>query len=304
MKIKKAIITAGGWGTRFLPVTKRQPKEMLPVINKPLIHYSVEEAVACGVELVVIVTAVGKSAIEDYFDHYDELEQVLERNGQMELAGEIRRLTSMVDIAFVRQKQKLGLGHALLTAKKLIGDEPFLLLLPDDLFEDTVLEDMIGTYNRYGSNVIAVKRVSEAEVSRYGIVNPRKVGDRVFEVTDLVEKPKPAEAPSNLAIMGRYVIRPEIMQILEDTPPGKNGEIQLTDALRRLGRKQRIYAYEFEGERYDAGTPLGWLQTNVAMALKDPEMGPALQQYLSSLANVPWQSTDYLDMTKDSSVLR
>jgi UTP--glucose-1-phosphate uridylyltransferase len=285
MKIRKAVITAAGWGTRFLPVTKSQPKEMLPLVNKPLIQYTVEEAIACGVELVVIVTSLGKRAIEDHFDRSFELEQVLEQKGETRQLEEIRRLSNMVDITYVRQKEQLGLGHALLSAKKIIGNEPFILMLPDDIFEqkELVLKNMMEIYERYQGSVIAVKKVIESDISRYGIIESRKKSDRIYQVTDLVEKPPAAEAPSDLAIMGRYILIPEIFQILEDTAPGRNGEIQLTDGLKKLLRRHTIYAYEFEGERYDAGTPFGWMQTTIALALKDPDIGPKLADYLNSL---------------------
>jgi UTP--glucose-1-phosphate uridylyltransferase len=296
MKIRKAVITAAGWGTRFLPVTKSQPKEMLPLVNKPLIQYSVEEAIACGVELVIIVTALGKRAIEDYFDRSFELEQVLEQKGETKLAEEIRRLSNMVDVAYVRQKEQLGLGHALLSARRIIGNEPFILMLPDDIFEqrELVLKEMINVHYRYHGSVIAVKRVPKCEISRYGIIKSRRVAGRTYKVTDLVEKPQPADAPSDLAIMGRYVLMPRILQILEDTPPGRNGEIQLTDGLKRLAKRNPIYAYEFKGERYDAGTPLGWLETNVALALKNPDIGPKFKEYLNSLLQPPVKSSKTL----------
>ncbi len=285
MKIRKAVITAAGWGTRFLPVTKSQPKEMLPLINKPLIQYSVEEAVACGVELVVIVTSLGKRAIEDYFDRSLELERVLEKKGESKLAHEICRLSNMIDITYVRQKEQLGLGHALLITKSIIGNEPFILFLPDDLFEqqELVLKNMMDIHQKYQGSVIAVKQVNEDEICRYGIIAPTRKADRIYRVTDLVEKPRPEEAPSDLAIMGRYILMPEIFQILRDTPPGKNGEIQLTDALKQLAQRYPIYAYEFEGERYDAGTPLGWLQTTISFALKDPKIGPELKRYIEGI---------------------
>lgn len=281
-RIRKAVITAAGWGTRFLPVTKSQPKEMLPLLNKPLIQYSVEEAAACGVDLVVIITSLGKRAMEDYFDRSFELEQMLERQGKTELLDEIRRLSSLADICYVRQKEQLGLGHAVLTAKNVVGDEPFILFLPDDIFEhgELVLKQMLAIHERHRSSVISVREVAEEEVSRYGIIKAKKVAERVYEVQDLVEKPKVGEAPSRLAIMGRYVLRPEIFAAIESTPPGRNGEIQITDALKRLGQKQPIYAYEFDGELYDAGTLLGWLKTTVALGLKDPVIGSELRDYL------------------------
>jgi UTP--glucose-1-phosphate uridylyltransferase len=285
MKIKKAVITAAGWGTRFLPVTKSQPKEMLPLVNKPIIQYSVEEAISCGVDLVVIVTAIGKRAIEDHFDRSFELEQVLEQKGETRQLEEIRRISNMIDITYVRQKEQLGLGHALLSAKKIIGDEPFILMLPDDIFEqqEQVLKNMIDVYQKYQGSVIAVKQVPGNEISRYGVIDSKKKANRIYQVMDLVEKPQPEEAPSDLAIMGRYILMPEIFNILEDTAPGRNGEIQLTDGLKNLVRRSPIYAYEFEGERYDAGTPFGWLQATIALALKDPEMGPRLKDYINSL---------------------
>lgn len=282
MIIKKAVITAAGWGTRFLPVTKSQPKEMLPLLDRPIIQYSVEEVIACGVELVVIVTALGKRAIEDYFDRNYELEQMLEQKGETKLLESVRHSSNMVDIGYIRQKGQFGLGHAVLTAKNMIGNGPFALLLPDDLFErkEEVLKNMIRVYEKYGGAVVAVKQVTEEEINRYGIIDGRKIGNRIYQVTDLVEKPPPEKAPSNLAIMGRYVLVPEIFKILENTKPGKNGEIQLTDALQTLLQNQPIYAYEFEGERYDAGTPLGLLETTIALGLKESTMGSELRDYL------------------------
>jgi len=284
-QIKKAVITAAGWGTRFLPVTKSQPKEMLPLLNKPLIQYSVEEAVACGAELVIIVTSIGKKPMEDYFDRAFELEHSLETHGKTELAKEIRRLSEMADICYVRQKEQLGLGHAVLTAKRVVGDEPFLLLLPDDIFEqrERVLEQMVEVHHRFGGSVISMKEVPEKEVDRYGIIKSKKLEERIHEVQDLVEKPSPAEAPSRMAIMGRYVITPDIFEALENTPPGRNQEIQITDALRRLARAGRLRGFEFEGERYDAGTQQGWLETNLVFALKDPETGPKLREFIAKL---------------------
>jgi UTP--glucose-1-phosphate uridylyltransferase len=288
MRIRKAVITAAGWGTRFLPLTKSLPKEMLPLVNKPIIQYSLEEAIASGMELVVIVTALGKRAIEDHFDRSYELEQFLEQKGEIKQAQEIRRLANLIDITYVRQKEQLGLGHALLSAKKIIGDEPFILMLPDDIFEqrELVLRNMIDVYQRHQGSVVAVKQVPMSEVSRYGIIKYNKKSHRIYHVTDLVEKPKFEEAPSDLAIMGRYVLMPEIFDVLEDTAPGRNNEIQLTDGLKNLMRSSPIFAYEFEGERYDAGTPLGWLQTNIALGLKEPDIGPKLEEYLINIVKV------------------
>jgi UTP--glucose-1-phosphate uridylyltransferase len=283
--IKKAVITAAGWGTRFLPVTKSQPKEMLPLLNKPIIQYSVEEAIACGVELVVIVTALGKRSMEDYFDHAFELEHFLEQHGKAKLAAEVKRLSNMVDICYVRQKEQLGLGHAVLTAKNVVGNEPFILFLPDDIFVDgaATLKQMIEIYARYEASVLAVKEVPEDDVDRYGVISPRKIASRLYQAMELVEKPERKEAPSRLAIMGRYVLSPDIFPALEATRPGRGQEIQLTDGLQRLAHEQAVYAYEFEGERYDAGTMQTWLETTIALALKDPELGPSLRKYLAKL---------------------
>jgi len=280
--VRKAVITAAGWGTRFLPLTKSQPKEMLPLLNKPLIQYSVEEAAACGVDLVIIVTSLGKKPMEDYFDRALELEQTLERQGKTQQAEEIRRLSGLADICYIRQKEQLGLGHAVLTAKNVVGDEPFILFLPDDIFEhgELVLKRMLGLHESHRGSVISVREVAEAEVGRYGIINPRKVADRVYQVLDLTEKPRVGEAPSRLAIMGRYILTPEIFAAIENTPPGRNGEIQITDALKLLNQKQPIHAYQFEGELYDAGTLMGWLKTIVALGLKDSSIGPELRAYL------------------------
>jgi len=258
---------------------------MLPLLNKPLIQYSVEEAIGCGVELVVIVTALGKRSMEDYFDHAFELEHFLEQHGKAKLAAEVKRLSSMVDICYVRQKEQLGLGHAVLTAKNVVGNEPFVLFLPDDIFPDgaAMLKQMIEIYARYEASVLAVKEVPEDDVDRYGVISPRKVGPRTYQAMELVEKPERKEAPSRLAIMGRYVLSPDIFPALEATCPGRGQEIQLTDGLQRLAHERAVYAYEFEGERYDAGTVQGWLETTIALALKDPELGPSLRKYLAKL---------------------
>ena len=283
--IKKAVITAAGWGTRFLPVTKSQPKEMLPLLNKPIIQYSVEEAIGCGVELVVIVTALGKRSMEDYFDHAFELEHFLEQHGKAKLAAEVKRLSNMVDICYVRQKEQLGLGHAVLTAKNVVGNEPFILFLPDDIFLDgaATLKQMMEIYARYEASVLSVKEVPEEDVDRYGVISPRRIGPRLYQAMELVEKPERKEAPSRLAIMGRYVLSPDIFPALEATRPGRGQEIQLTDGLQRLAHERAVYAYEFEGERYDAGTMQTWLETTIALALKDPELGPSLRKYLAKL---------------------
>jgi len=286
MKIRKAVITAAGWGTRFLPITKAQPKEMLPLVDKPLIQYSVEEAINSGIEQIIIITALGKRAIEDYFDRSFELEYVLEQKGETKLLKEIRELSSLVDICYIRQKEQLGLGHAVLTAKDLIGDEPFAILLPDDIIIDTkipVLKQMVEVYEQYKTNIIAVERISSQDTIKYGVIKPKGISERIHQVLGLAEKPEPAEAPSNLGVVGRYILMPQIFDVLEATPPGKNQEIQLTDALQLLLKQQALYAYEFEGVRYDTGTPLGWLEATVALALKRPDIEPELREYLRQL---------------------
>jgi len=284
MKIRKAVIAAAGLGTRFLPITKTQPKEMLPLLNKPLIQYAIEEVIACGVELVVMITAAGKRSMEDYFDRHFELERLLEEKGEDRLVAEMRNLSNATDICYVRQKEQLGLGHALFTARRIIGDEPFILVLPDDIFErrGEVLQQMIDVHQRYDSDVVAVKRISGAEISRYGIVEVHQVRDRIYRITRLVEKPASDNTPSDLAIMGRYVLTPEIFEVLNHTQPGRNKEIQLTDALNSLCQRHPVYGYEFDGERYDAGTLAGWLETNIALALHDPEIGPELREHLAN----------------------
>ena len=285
MKVRKAVITAAGWGTRFLPITKAQPKEMLPVVNKPLIQYSVEEAINSGIEQIIIITALGKRAIEDYFDRSFDLEYVLEQKGETKLLQEMRELSSLVDICYIRQKEHLGFGHAILTAKNFVGDEPFAVLLPDDIIDSRVpvLKQMIKVYEQYRASVIAIKQVSSRDTIKYGIIEPKKVSGHIYQVLGLTEKPEPQEAPSNLGIVGRYILMPQIFDVLEVTPPGKNQEIQLTDALQLLLKQQAIYAYEFEGVRYDAGTPLGWLEATVAIALKQPDIGQELREYLRQL---------------------
>ena len=282
MKVRKAVITAAGWGTRFLPITKAQPKEMLPLINKPLIQYSIEEAINSGIEQIIIVTALGKRAIEDYFDRSFELEDVLEQKGEIKLLQEIRELSNLVDICYIRQKEQLGLGHAVLTAKSIVGEEPFAVLLPDDIIDGKVpvLKQMIGVYEQYKTNIIGVEHISSKDTTKYGIIEPRRISGRIYQVLSLAEKPEPAQAPSDLGVVGRYILMPQIFDVLEVTPPGKNQEIQLTDALQLLLRQQAIYAYEFEGVRYDTGTPLGWLEATIAVALKHPDIGQELREYL------------------------
>ena len=285
MKVRKAVITAAGWGTRFLPITRSQPKEMLPLVDKPLIHYSVEEAIKSGFDRIILVTSAGKRAIEDYFKRSPELENFLASKGETELLKRIGEISGMADFCYVLQKEPKGLGDAVLTVKVVVGDEPFALMLPDDVIDSDVpgLKQMLAVYEKYGSGVVAVARVSDEETGRYGIIEPEQVAAGVYQVLSLVEKPGPAKAPSRLGIVGRYILTPRIFDILKNTPPGKNGEIQLTDALNSLLKQEKLYACELEGTRYDAGTPLGWLKANVDLALKRDDIGREFKDYLKKL---------------------
>jgi UTP--glucose-1-phosphate uridylyltransferase len=285
MKIRKAVVTAAGWGTRFLPATKAQPKEMLPLVDKPIIQYVIEEAVASGIKQIIIVTALGKRAIEDHFDRSFELEDILKKKGDRELLRKLQDISELADICYIRQKEQLGLGHAILVTKDLIGDEPFAIFLPDDIIEAKVpaMKQMIEVYNHYKCSVIAVEPVAKENTKAYGIIAPKQVEDRVYQVLSLVEKPEPKDAPSDLGIVGRYILTPEIFGMLEKTAPGKGGEIQLTDGLRLLLEKQPIYAYQFEGIRYDTGMPLGFLKASVEFALNRPDIGAKFREYLRQL---------------------
>lgn len=285
MKVRKAVITAAGWGTRFLPATKALPKEMLPLINKPLIQYVVEEAVSSGINQVIIVTAMGKRAISDHFDRCYELEEVVRKRGDGKLVHELQRISDLADICYVRQKEQLGLGHAILVTENVVGDEPFALFLPDDIIVSKIpaMKQMLKVFDKYGSSLVAVEEVAPENTKSYGIVETNKVEDRVYQVLRLVEKPKPEEAPSNLGIVGRYIITPEIFTMLKKTKPGKGGEIQLTDGLQLLSGQQKIYAYQYEGKRYDTGNPLGFLQASVEMASQSAEIGKEFRQYLDRL---------------------
>lgn len=286
-KIRKAVVTAAGLGTRFLPATKAQPKEMLPLLDKPMIQYAVEEAVACGIKQVIIVTSLGKRAIENHFDRSFELEHALELKGDEQLLREIRSISELADICYIRQKAPLGLGHAVLITENLIGDEPFAVLLPDNVFEAQVpiISQMLQVYDRYQSSVIAVQRVARDEIKKHGSIEPRQIEDRVFEVLSLVEKPEPDEAPSNLGVVGRYILTPQIFPALKLTAPGRRGEIELTDGLALLLRQQPLYAYEFEGTRYDVGTPFDLLKASVALALRRADIGNEFRDYLASLTS-------------------
>ncbi len=287
-EIRRAVFPAAGLGTRFLPATKAQPKEMLPLVDKPLIQYAVEEAVAAGIENLVIITGRGKNAIEDHFDVSFELEKILEDRGNAELLNLVRAVSDLVHIAYVRQKEALGLGHAVMMAEDLMNRESFAVLLGDDVIEaePPCICQMIDIYNRYRASVVAIMEVPRDEVSRYGVIRGVPLGDeggRVFRVEDLVEKPSKGDAPSNLAIIGRYVLTPGIFPALRATEQGRGGEIQLTDGLRRLLSSERVLAYRFDGKRHDAGEKLGFLKANVEFALKNAELGPEFRKYLKSL---------------------
>jgi UTP--glucose-1-phosphate uridylyltransferase len=290
MRVRKAVFPAAGWGTRFLPATKAQPKEMLPLVDKPVIQYAVEEAVAAGVEQVIIVTSSQKRAIEDHFDLSYELERLLEDKGEIEKLRQVRRISDLANIAYVRQKEQLGLGHAILMCKDVIGHEPFAVLLPDDVVigDRPAIGQLIHAYERTHSSVVAVTEVPEAEVSRYGIVatdvdDSHHDNGRLRKMTAIVEKPHAEDAPSNLAVIGRYVLTPKIFDKLEQTQRGAGGEIQLTDAIEALTDEQSVYTYEFEGERYDAGTTMGWLQATVDLALQRPDLASEFRSHLRGL---------------------
>ena len=285
MRIRKAVLPAAGLGTRFLPATKAQPKEMLPIVDKPTIQYVVEEAVASGIEDIIIVTGRGKNAIEDHFDRSLELEIALERQGKGEQLLEIQRISELTSFCYIRQKEPLGLGHAILVAKALVGNEPFAVLLGDDIIDSEVpcLRQMMSVFDRHRSPVIAVQQVPREETSSYGIIDPKSVEDSVYQILDLVEKPSPETAPSDLAIIGRYILTPEIFEALEHTLPDERGEIQLTDGLKLLLRRQALYGLAFHGRRYDAGSKLGFLKATVQFALNRSDLAPAFRAYLRSL---------------------
>jgi UTP--glucose-1-phosphate uridylyltransferase len=284
-KIRKAVIPAAGWGTRFLPSTKAVPKELLPLVDKPIIQHTVEEAVASGIEQIIIVTSPGKAALKAHFAPHHKLEAALRAKGDTELLEKVQRTAKLADISFVSQDEPTGLGHAVLMAAEAIGDEPFAVFLPDDLFKakPPVIKQMEKVYKRYGGSVLALLRVIPEDTKRYGIVKPEEVAERTYRILDTIEKPGPKNAPSHLAIMGRYILTPEIFDMLRATKPGKGGEIQLTDALALLRQQQEIYGYEFKGTYYDAGKPLGLLKTSIAWGLQHPEMGPELKAYLQDL---------------------
>ena len=286
-KVRKVVFPAAGLGTRFLPATKAQPKEMLPLIDKPIIQYGVEEAMQSGCDQIIMVTGRGKSAIEDHFDTSYELEKMLEERGKKDLLRIVQQISDMMHIAYVRQKEALGLGHAVSMAKELVGDEPFAVILPDDVIDAPVpcLKQMIEVYNETGCSVLATQVVEGAAISAYGVLDAKPVAgnDRLFEVRDLVEKPKFEEAPSNLAIIGRYILTPAIFEMLGSITPGSGGELQLTDGLRALLKKEKIYGFTFEGKRHDAGDKLGFLKATVEFALKREDLGGDFREYLKTL---------------------
>jgi len=285
MQVRKAVFPAAGLGTRFLPATKAQPKEMLPIVDKPTIQYVVEEAVSSGLQDLIIVTGRGKNAIEDHFDRSWELEQVLLQKGREDLVATIREISSLTSICYIRQKEPLGLGHAILVARNLVGDEPFAVLLGDDIIDSEVpcLAQLLRVFERYQGAIVAVQEVPRPEVRHYGVIEGAEVAEGIFEVRDLVEKPLPESAPSNLAIIGRYILPPEIFASLSATAPDDSGEIQLTDALRALLRSRKVYGYRFQGKRYDAGNKLGFLKATVEFALKRKDLARDFAAYLRNL---------------------
>ncbi len=284
-RVRKAVIPAAGLGTRFLPATKAQPKEMLPIVDKPTIQYIIEEAISSGIEEFLIVTGRSKRSIEDHFDRSLELELTLQHNHKDEILKMVQEISD-ISIHYIRQKEPLGLGHAILCAKHFVGSEPFAVLLGDDIVDSDTpcLKQLIDVYNETGSSILGVQEVSQEKVSSYGIIEPKvKISDRVWSVKDMIEKPAVSEAPSRLAVLGRYIIAPEIFDILEKTKPGSGGEIQLTDALKELARMQSILAYNFEGRRYDVGDKQGFLEATVEQALKKPELRDKFLAYLKDI---------------------
>ena len=284
-RIKKAIIPAAGLGTRFLPATKSQPKEMLPIIDKPTLQYIIEEAIESGIEEILIITGRNKRSIEDHFDKSVELELELERKGKLDLLELVQDISNMIDIHYIRQKEPKGLGDAIYCARHFIGDEPFAVLLGDDIVDSKVpcLKQLIDCYDEYKTSVIGVQEVDEEDVDKYGILKVKHIEDRVYKVKDMIEKPSIDMAPSNIAILGRYIITPSIFEILENQQVGIGGEVQLTDALRTLARQEAIYAYNFEGKRYDVGDKLGFLQATIDFALKREELRADLLRYIKGI---------------------
>lgn len=281
-KVRKAVIPAAGLGTRFLPATKAQPKEMLPIVDKPTLQYIIEEAVASGIEEILIITGRNKKSIEDHFDKSVELELELENKGKTELLEIVQNISNMINIHYIRQKEPRGLGDAIYCARHFIGDEPFAVMLGDDIVDNKVpcLKQLMDAYDEYRTTILGVQKVAKEDTNKYGIIDAKFIEDRVYKVKDLVEKPDSDKAPSNIAILGRYIITPEIFDILSDLPPGKGDEIQLTDALKELSKKEAMYAYDFEGRRYDVGDKLGFLEATVDFALKRDELKDGFLDYL------------------------
>ena len=288
MRVRKAVFPAAGLGTRFLPATKAQPKEMLPLVDKPIIQYGVEEALAAGCDQIIIITGRGKQAIEDHFDVSYELEKMLEERGKTELLKIVRSISDMIHVAYVRQKEALGLGHAIVTARELIGNEPFAVLLADDVIDSEVpcLKQLMNVFDEKQCSVLATQGVDGPAISSYGVLKAKPVegfNGRLYEVLDLVEKPKPEDAPSNLAVIGRYILTPAVFETLSSITPGAGGELQLTDGLRGLLKREKMYAYVYEGRRHDAGDKLGFLKATVEFALKREGLGEAFREYLKGL---------------------
>jgi UTP--glucose-1-phosphate uridylyltransferase len=285
MKVKKAVIPAAGFGTRFLPATKVVPKELLPIVDKPTIQYIMEEVAAAGIVEVILITGREKGSIEDHFDTSSELENHLRKKGRKDLLKIVQDISEMVTLVSVRQKEPLGLGHAILCAKKIVGEEPFAVLLGDDLIDAQIpcIQQMIDIYPKMNGALIALQKVPKEETHQYGIIKGRRVGDRIYRVEEMVEKPQKGEAPSNLAIIGRYILPAQIFGVLEKVSPDKKGEIQLTDGLKELNKKVSVFGYEFFGNRYDAGDKLGYLQANLSYGLKHPEIGTKLKRFLKNM---------------------
>ncbi|MBH0190635.1 MAG: UTP--glucose-1-phosphate uridylyltransferase GalU [Nitrospira sp.] len=288
LTVRKAVIPAAGLGTRFLPATKASPKEMLPLVDKPLIQYTVEEAVASGIEDIIVITGRGKRAIEDHFDRSVELEENLKGTGKSQVLQQIRQISNLANFCYVRQPEALGLGHAVLCAQHLIGDEPFAVILGDEIIDAPIpaLAQLIHVYKKRHGAVLGVQEVPKQDVSRYGIVTPKRIASGLHRVLDMVEKPSPTDAPSTLAVIGRYILPPEIFPILRKTAPGKNGEIQLTDALKELAKRSPMFAQEIKGQRHDAGDKLGFLIATIEFALKSPSLGADFAEYLVSRAHI------------------
>lgn len=283
--VKKAIIPAAGLGTRFLPATKAQPKEMLPIVDKPTLQYIIEEAIASGIEEILIIIGRNKKSIEDHFDKSIELELELEKSGKTEMLDMVRHISDMINIQYIRQKEPRGLGHAILCAKSFIGDEPFAVILGDDIVDSKTpcLKQLIDIYYEYNTTIIGVQKIDKKDVNKYGIIQGKYIDENIHLIKDLVEKPDIETAPSNIAILGRYILKPDIFRILENQKPGKNNEIQLTDALKTLCESQAMYAFEFEGKRYDVGEKFGFLQATVEFALKNTELKDEFLDYLKEL---------------------